>query len=96
MAFTGTAVIPPGDLLVHVQQWTSPSTVQLLGLMRGASPISGGDSAQQAALVAAHRADAAARAALDEDLGRAAATAGAAGRCAGSTGGSCVPAAQDQ
>lgn len=67
MAFTGTAVIPPGDFLVHTQQWTGLPTVKLLGLMRGASPISGGGSAQHAALVDAYRADPAARAALDTD-----------------------------
>src|SRR4051812_25649080 len=67
MAFTGTAVIPPGDFLVHTRQWTGLPTVKLLGLMRGASLISGGVSPQHAALVAAYRADGAARAALDSD-----------------------------
>lgn len=67
MAFTGTAVIPPGDFLVHAREWTGLSTVKLLGLMRGASLISGGDSPEHAALVAAYRADPAARAALDTD-----------------------------
>ena len=71
MAFTGTAVIPPGDFLAHARQWTGLPTVKLLGLMRGASQISGGGSPQHAALVAAYRADAAAREALgsDEDPG---------------------------
>ena len=54
MALTGTAVIPPGDFLVHAREWTGLSTVQLLGLMRGASVISGGDSPQYAALVTAY------------------------------------------
>jgi pyruvate,water dikinase len=67
MAFTGTAVIPPGDFLVHTREWTGLPTVKLLGLMRGASRISGGGSAQHAALVAAYRADPAARQALDAD-----------------------------
>jgi pyruvate,water dikinase len=67
MAFTGTAVIPPGDFLVHARAWTGLSTVKLLGLMRGASLISGGDSPQHAALVAAYRADPTARQALDSD-----------------------------
>jgi pyruvate,water dikinase len=65
MAFTGTAVIPPGDFLVQTMGWTGLPIVKLLGLMRGASTISGGDSPQHAALVAAYRADPAARAALD-------------------------------
>ena len=71
MAFTGTAVIPPGDFLAQVRQWTGLPTVKLLGLMRGASTVSGGGSPQHAALVAAYRADAAARDALgsDEDPG---------------------------
>jgi pyruvate,water dikinase len=67
MAFTGTAVIPPSDFLVHAAQWTGLPTVKLLGLMRGASLISGGGSPQHAALVAAYRADPAAREALDAD-----------------------------
>jgi phosphohistidine swiveling domain-containing protein len=71
MAFTGTAVIPPSDFLVHAAQWTGLPTVKLLGLMRGASLISGGASPQHAALVAAYRDDPAARQALgsDEDPG---------------------------
>jgi rifampicin phosphotransferase len=71
MAFTGTAVIPPGDFLAHARAWTGLSTVQLLGLMRGASPVSGGGSPEHVDLVAAYRADAAAHQALDaaEDPG---------------------------
>jgi len=67
MRFTGTAVIPPGDFLVHAKEWTGLPVVKLLGLMRGASVISGGVSPQQAALVAAYRDDPAARQALDAD-----------------------------
>jgi phosphohistidine swiveling domain-containing protein len=67
MAFTGTAVIPPGDFLVHAREWTGLPSVKLLGLMRGASLISGGASPEHAALVAAYRADPAARQALDTD-----------------------------
>ena len=71
MAFTGTAVISPGDFLVHAREWTGLPSVKLLGLMRGASTVSGGTSAQHSALVAAYRADAAARQELDsaEDPG---------------------------
>ena len=65
MAFTGTAVIPAGDFLVQAQGWTGLPTVKLLGLMRGASLVSGGGSAQHDALVAAYRADPVARKALD-------------------------------
>jgi pyruvate,water dikinase len=67
MAFTGTAVVSPGDFLAHAKRWTGLSAVRLLGLMRGASKVSGGDSPQHAALVAAYRADPVARAALDTD-----------------------------
>jgi len=67
MAFTGTAVLSPGDFLVHARDWTGLSSVKLLGLMRGASTISGGASPEHAALVAAYRADPNARAALDAD-----------------------------
>jgi pyruvate,water dikinase len=67
MAFTGTAVISPGDFLVHAKQWTGLPTVKLLGLMRGASTISGGTSAQHVALVRAYRGDDAARRELESD-----------------------------
>jgi rifampicin phosphotransferase len=67
MAFTGTAVIPPGDFLVHAREWTGLPTVKLLGLMRGASRISGGASPEHDSLVAAYRADPAACQALDTD-----------------------------
>jgi pyruvate,water dikinase len=67
MAFTGTAVIPPSDFLAHAMTWTGLPMVKLLGLMRGASAISGGESPQHAALVAAYRADPVARKALDAD-----------------------------
>jgi pyruvate,water dikinase len=67
MAFTGTAVIPPSHFLLQAAQWTGLPTVKLLGLMRGASLISGGGSPQHAALVAAYRADPGARQALDAD-----------------------------
>jgi pyruvate,water dikinase len=67
MAFTGTAVIPTGDFLVHARGWTGLSAGKLLGLMRGASRISGGASPQQAALVAAYRDDESARGQLGSD-----------------------------
>jgi pyruvate,water dikinase len=57
MRFTGTAVIPPGDLIVQVGDWTGLPPAQVLGMMRGASPISGGTSTQAGRLVAALHAD---------------------------------------
>jgi phosphohistidine swiveling domain-containing protein len=67
MSFTGTAVLTPGDFLVHAREWTGLSSVKLLGLMRGASLVSGGTSPEHAALVAAFRADDAARRTLGAD-----------------------------
>jgi pyruvate,water dikinase len=57
MRFTGTAAIPPGDLLVHAGEWTGLPPAELLGMMRGASPVSGGGTPQGDRLVAAFRAD---------------------------------------
>jgi rifampicin phosphotransferase len=57
MRFTGTASIPPGDLLVHAGEWTGLPPAELLGMMRGASPVSGGGTPQGDRLVAAFRAD---------------------------------------
>lgn len=65
MRFTGAAVIPPGDLLVHVSEWTGLPESQLLALMRGASPVSGGASEQLERLVAAVRDDVTARELLE-------------------------------
>jgi pyruvate,water dikinase len=68
MRFTGAAVIPPGDLLVHVGAWTGLPAAKLLGMMRGASPVSGGASGQLHRLIEALRGDAAARAILTSGL----------------------------
>ncbi|HEU5034456.1 MAG TPA: PEP-utilizing enzyme [Mycobacteriales bacterium] len=65
MRYTGTAVIPPGDLLVHVGEWTGLPPSQLLGMMRGASPVSAGASAQLDRMIAALRTDGAARKRLE-------------------------------
>jgi pyruvate,water dikinase len=67
MRYTGTAVIPPGDLLVHVGQWTGLPPSKLLGMMRGASLVSGGASSQLDRLVSALKADPAARSRLDSN-----------------------------
>lgn len=67
MRYTGTAVIPPGDLLVHVGEWTGLPGSKLLGMMRGASLVSGGASSQLDRLVAALKADPAAKARLDSN-----------------------------
>jgi pyruvate,water dikinase len=67
MRFTAAAVVPTGDFLAHVGDWTGLPASQLLGLMRGASPVSAGASAELDRLVAALDADTDARALLASD-----------------------------
>jgi phosphohistidine swiveling domain-containing protein len=67
MRHTGAAVIPTGDFLAHVGDWTGLGLAELLGLMRGASPVSSGASDELERLIAAVKADPAARALLDSD-----------------------------
>jgi pyruvate,water dikinase len=57
MRFTGAAMIPLGDLLVHARNWTGAPPSELLGMMRGAAPVSAGASGELAELIAALRAD---------------------------------------
>ena len=73
MRFTATAIVPIGDFLAHVGEWTGLPPADLLGLMRGTSPTSAGASAELAALIAATRKDPRAGKILesDEDPGRA-------------------------
>jgi phosphohistidine swiveling domain-containing protein len=65
MRHTGAAVLPTGDFLVHVGDWTGLPVSELLGLMRGASPVSSGASAELERLIEAVKADPAARTVLD-------------------------------
>jgi phosphohistidine swiveling domain-containing protein len=44
MRFTASAVIPTGDFLAHVGAWTGVPPAELLGLLRGAAPVSAGGS----------------------------------------------------
>jgi pyruvate,water dikinase len=73
MRFTAAAVVPTGDFLAHVGEWTGLSAAELLGLMRGTSPTSAGASAELARLIEAVRNDPRAQTLLDsnEDAGRA-------------------------
>ena len=50
MSFTAGAVIPTGDFVAHVGEWTGISPAELLGLMRGAADVSAGGSAEMEAL----------------------------------------------
>jgi len=72
MRFTAAAVVPTGDFLAHVGDWTGLPPAELLALMRGTSPTSAGASAELGALIAAIRQDPRAQKLLDseEDPGR--------------------------
>ena len=65
MAHTGSAVVPTGDFLVHVSEWTGRPPAQLLGLLRGSAPVSAGSSAELERCVRALRDDRSALADLD-------------------------------
>jgi phosphohistidine swiveling domain-containing protein len=53
MRHTAAAVVPTGDFLAHVGDWTGLPPADLLDLMRGASPVSSGASAELERLIAA-------------------------------------------
>src|SRR5437667_8754066 len=57
MRFTAAAIVPTGDFLAHVGDWTGLPPAELLGLMRGTSPTSAGASAELGRLIAAIRQD---------------------------------------
>ncbi|MCT0208247.1 hypothetical protein KQ305_11110 [Synechococcus sp. CS-1332] len=57
MRFTAAAIVPTGDFLAHVGDWTGLPAAQLLGLMRGSSPVSAGASAELGVLIGAIRRD---------------------------------------
>jgi phosphohistidine swiveling domain-containing protein len=67
MRFTGGAVIPIGDFLAHVGEWTGLPASELLGLMRGAATVSAGGSDEMERLKTAFARDSAAREALASD-----------------------------
>jgi phosphohistidine swiveling domain-containing protein len=72
MRYTASAVVPTGDFLAHVGDWTGLPPAELLGLMRGTAPVSAGASEQLERLIAVFEADPQARALLesDDDPGR--------------------------
>jgi pyruvate,water dikinase len=67
MRFTGSAMVPVGDLLGHVGAWTRLPSSDVLGMMRGAAPVSAGASGELEQLITAIRGDKAARSLLDAD-----------------------------
>jgi pyruvate,water dikinase len=67
MRFTASAVLPTGDFLAHVGAWTNVAPAELLGLMRGAAPVSAGGSDQLERLKTAFAADSEATRLLNSD-----------------------------
>jgi rifampicin phosphotransferase len=67
MRFSGSAMLPVGDLLAHLGSWTGVARADALAMMRGAAPVSAGASGELERLIAAIRQDPAARALLDSD-----------------------------
>jgi len=67
MRYTGAAMLSIGDLLAHVGAWTGVPHAEILGMMRGAAPVSAGASAELQRLIDALDADDAARALLMSD-----------------------------
>jgi len=67
MRFTGAAMLPIGDLLVNVLQWTDVPPAELLSMMRGSAPVSAGASAELEQLIAALKADSDGRELLHSD-----------------------------
>jgi rifampicin phosphotransferase len=61
MRFTASAVLPTGDFLAHVGDWTSLPPSELLGLMRGSATVSAGGSDEMQRLKRAFAQDPAAR-----------------------------------
>ncbi|HEU5362788.1 MAG TPA: PEP-utilizing enzyme [Gaiellaceae bacterium] len=67
MRYTASAVVPTGDFLAHVGDWTGLPPSELLTLLRGASPVSAGASAELERLIAAVEKDPRARELLASD-----------------------------
>jgi pyruvate,water dikinase len=67
MRYTGSAVIPVGDLLAHLMAWTQVPPADVLAMMAGAAPVSAGASAELERMLAAFHEDAEARALLASD-----------------------------
>ena len=61
MRFTAGTLLPTGDFLVHVGEWTGLPPSELLGLMRGSAEVSAGGSDEMERLKRAFAKDSAAR-----------------------------------
>jgi len=67
MRFTAGAVLPTGDFLAHVGDWTGLPPSELLGLMRGSAVVSAGGSDEMERLKKAFAEDPSARKILESD-----------------------------
>ncbi len=67
MRFTGSAMLPVGDLLAHLGSWTGVAPSDTLAMLRGAAPVSAGASGELERLIAAVANNTAARTLLDSD-----------------------------
>jgi rifampicin phosphotransferase len=67
MRFTAAAVLPTGDFLAHVGDWTGLPPSELLGLMRGSAVVSAGGSDEMERLKKAFAGDPSAREILESD-----------------------------
>jgi phosphohistidine swiveling domain-containing protein len=67
MRFTAGAVLPTGDFLAHVGDWTGLPPSELLGLMRGSAVVSAGGSDEMERLKKAFAEDRSARKLLETD-----------------------------
>ena len=67
MRFTAGAVLPTGDFLAHVGDWTGLPPSELLGLMRGSAVVSAGGSDEMERLKKAFAEDTSARKILEFD-----------------------------
>ena len=67
MRFTGSAMMPVGDLLAHLGAWTDVAPADTLAMLRGAAPVSAGASGELERLIAAITHSVAARSLLDSD-----------------------------
>jgi hypothetical protein len=67
MRFTAAALLPTGDFLAHVGDWTGLPPSELLGLMRGSAAVSAGGSDEMERLKKAFAEDTSARNILESD-----------------------------
>jgi pyruvate,water dikinase len=67
MRFTAGAVLPTGDFLAHVGDWTGLPPSELLGLLRGSAVVSAGGSDEMEQLKKTFAEDASARKILESD-----------------------------